>query len=89
VLDPGNIGPCRGVLGLYSVSYCHKEGTVMINRKLLGVVFASAAVAVSAVPAGAATAGPVSLQMPGASTWGSLSAPAPHACDAAFREACK
>ena len=48
----------------------------MINRKFLGLVVAAVALAATAVPAGAATAGPVSLQMPGGSTWGNLSAPA-------------
>jgi hypothetical protein len=61
----------------------------MINRKLLGLLVAAAAVAASAVPAVAATPGPVSLQMPGASTWGNLSAPAPHACDVASKNECK
>jgi hypothetical protein len=58
----------------------------MINRKLLGLVVAAAALAANAVPAGAATPGPVSLQMPGGSTWGNLSAPAPHACDGASKD---
>jgi hypothetical protein len=61
----------------------------MINRKFLGLVAATAALAAAAGPAGAATAGPVSLQMPGGSTWGNLSAPAPQACDAAAKDACK
>jgi hypothetical protein len=60
----------------------------MINRKFLGLVMAAGALAASAVPAGAATH-PVSLQMPGGSTWGNLSAPAPPACDAASKDACK
>jgi hypothetical protein len=60
----------------------------MINRKLLGLVVAAAAVAVNAVPAGAATGGPVSLQMPGGSTWGNVSAPAPHALDGASKDSC-
>ena len=61
----------------------------MVNRKPFGIVVVAAAMAASAVPAGAATPGPVSLQMPGTSTRKSLSAPAPHACDAASKDACK